>query len=165
MRLVLAAITLVVMVYLGLLLAWPSLIGLRTLEAYSAVYHGSRVTLKVNDSTVKVDQALKVKVEVVNVGEESITLYHGHPLLYVAIYNATTGERIRIHPPFVLDILITTTLQPGEAKSKVYELRFNKPGSYALTGLAVFSLERPPSEEATLETTKIIIRFQEDSTP
>jgi len=113
MRLALAVTALVIVVCLGLLLAWPSLIELRALEAYSEAYRGLRVTLKVNESTVKVNEILKVKVEVVNVGEEPITLYHGHRLLYVAIYNVTTDERICIHPPFVLDILITTTLQPG----------------------------------------------------
>ncbi|RLF11074.1 MAG: hypothetical protein DRJ98_04580 [Thermoprotei archaeon] len=30
-----------------------------------------------------------------------ITLCHGYPLLCIAIYNATTGEKIRVHPPFM----------------------------------------------------------------
>ena len=165
MRWVLAAIILTILVCLGLLLTWPSLTGPRTLEACSGVYRGLRVTLKVNDSTLKVDEALKVEVGVVNVGHEPKTLYHDHPLLFIAIYNVTTGEKLRIYPSFMLDVIITTALQPGKAISKIYELRFNKPGSYALTGLAMFSLERSPSKGVTLETAKVVIKVQEDSTP
>ncbi len=36
---------------------------------------------------------------------------------------------------------MTTTLQPSEAKTSIYGLVFDKPGSYAVAGFASFSLQ------------------------
>jgi hypothetical protein len=143
------------------LFAWLSLGEHRALEAHSEVYNGLRVSLELSKTAFKISEELEIKVKIVNLGNEPVTIHHGYPLLFVAIYDTATGERIRTYPPVVLDVLITTTLQPGEEKSTTYKITFDKPGDYALAGLASFSL--PDKEEVSIETDKIVVKVKTGS--
>jgi len=134
--------------------SWP-----RALEAQSEPYKGLKVWVRVDKALVKVGEVLKVEVGVVNVGGGPVTIYHGCPLLFIAVYNATTGEKLRLHPSIMLPVLITTTIQPGEARTAVYELPFNSQSRYFLTGLACFSLSSSYREER-LETGRLTVIVQ-----
>jgi hypothetical protein len=151
---------------IGLAIAWSSLTRhKRKVEAYSEVQHGLRVVIRLNQTLVRAHEALRVEVELVNVGDESIKLYHGYPLLYIAVYNATTGEKIREHPSVSLPVLIATTLQSKDAKSMIYELEFDKPGSYTIAGLAYFSLPATPLIEPRLSFNPLTLSMEHSVAP
>lgn len=101
-------------------------------EAYSEVFHGLRLVIRLDKRVIRLGESPRVEIEIVNIGETSIRLYHGYLLLHIAVYSASTGERIREHPPVTLPVLTPTTLQPNESRTMIYELEFEKPGGYTI---------------------------------
>ena len=139
---------------------WLGLTGSGRLEAWSQSYEGLRVFVRVERCQVEVGEPLSVEVGLLNLGSRSATIFHGDPLLFVVIYNASTGERLHVQPPFVHFVLIRTTLEPGGLIRRAYNVSFDRPGAYGVGGLASFSVD---GDEESLSTDMVVVSAIEAS--
>lgn len=112
------------------------------LEAESKTLQGLKATLKLNKATFRVGEPIRAECSLINLGSQPITLYHGHPLLHVEIYD-TSGNLVYTYPEVSITILVTTTLQPGEYHLVKYVFPLKEEGRYLVAARAAFYLQDP----------------------
>jgi len=112
------------------------------LKAESEVLQGLKVVLKINGSRFYVGETITVKLELINVSNEPITIYHGIPLFGVDVYD-TAGDLVYRYPDVILVVVIIHTLQPGDRIERFVKFELEEEGNYKVLAYARFYLENP----------------------
>jgi hypothetical protein len=90
----------------------------------------------------QVGEEISVKPYLINMGERSITVFSGRPLLFVKVYDGE-NRQILSFPEVRLDILVEHTLSPNVPYYEgVYTFALEQPGRYKIVARAELSLDK-----------------------
>lgn len=104
-------------------------------------------TLDVAKNEYKVGEKLELKPKLINIGNQTVRIIHGHPLFIINAYDSS-GKAVWVDSGIILTIGISAELKPGVPYGgseynlqKGYDIMFCKPGEYKIVSYADFSIE------------------------
>ena len=122
-----------------------------------------KIVAELDKTQYQVGEKILVRPLLINTGEQPVTIFGTHPLLFFRVYDAdkrAVGEKdvldllpfgglaATANPIIRQDILRTLSLSPGAAHVETwpegYTFTLDQPGSYKVVAWAEFSLDQRP---------------------